>query len=129
MKEYIRATHNFNNVTREWDNIEHKKLDYWHNLNEKIKALGQPLWSFGVHALERDSWRYMRSIIDNTIGMYKGGGADESIRREFLNFIESTPNYREIIKRDILREFEILIASGDVMVRDNNQKYMEYWDT
>lgn len=128
MNEYIRTTSNFNNETREWYVPSHKDMNHWNELDKKTKELGHPLWSFGVHALENGSWRYMRSIIDNTIDLYTNGGADHLIKKEFEEFVKNTPNYREIIKRDILKEFEILIASGDVMVKDNGQPYMEYWD-
>jgi len=130
MKEYTRSTHTFNNETREWKyrgDIDEDKHDMWSvTTNERIKKLGH-LWSFGVHALERDSWRYMRSIIDNTISMYLGHASDDT--EEFEKFVKNTPNHREIIKNDILKELEILIELDMVRVRDNKQDYMKYWDT
>lgn len=139
MKEYIRSTHNFDNNTREWEYRGDKGQDKYGEIgwsfggnggneyDERHRKLGS-IWSFGVHALERDSWRYMRTIIDNTINMYKGHASDST--KEFEEFIKNNPNHRELIKKDILKELEILIELDMVRVRDNKMTFdTNYWDT
>ena len=83
-------------------------------------------WSFGVHSLKNDQWRYMRNIIDTTIEYYNAHASDST--EEFKEFVKNNPNHREIIKQGILKEFEILIKSGDVRVREDALQTNEYWD-
>jgi hypothetical protein len=126
MKEYIRTTHNFNNETREWD--DRFSSEYFRKTSEEIGNLGGCYWSMGVHALEQDQWRYLRSIIDTTIDMWERGAANYTGELAIKELKENNPNYREIIKQDILKEFEILEKYGEIKVRDNGQPYMEFWD-
>ena len=126
MKEYIRTTHDFNNETREWDfrfSSEHDQ-----KRSDELRTLEGSSWSMGVHAMEQDQWRYLRSIIDTTIDMWERGAGDYTGELEIKKLKENNPNYREIIKQDILKEFEILEKYGEIKVRDNGQLYMEFWD-
>lgn len=133
MKEYIRSTHNFDNNTREWEyrgdrGQDKYGVDGWAFGGDPRDKSLEGLWTFGVHALERDGWRYMRTIIDNTIGMYNAHASDRT--EEFKKFVKDNPNHRDIIKQHILKELEDLIAKDMVRVRDNGRTFdTDYWDT
>ena len=138
MKQYIRTTHNFNNETREWDFRGDRGGDKQEDPNWRFGGKDKPYkesdkynWSMGPHTLKNDRWNYMRSIIDETINCYKNDAADgQGSSENFKKFCEENPNYREIIKQDILREFEYLISIDMVRVRDNKQTFStDYWDT
>ena len=127
MKEYIRTTSDFNNETREWD--DRFSYEYYRKMDEELEKLeGDYSWSMGVHALHRDRWIYLRSIIDNTLDMWERGAGDYTGELEIKKLKENNPNYREIIKQHILKEFELLEKYGLIKVRDNGQPYMEFWD-
>ena len=127
MKEYIRTTSDFNNETREWD--DRFSYEYYRKMDEELEKLeGDYSWSMGVHALHRDRWIYLRSIIDNTLDMWERGAGDYTGELEIKKLKENNPNYRAIIKQHILKEFELLEKYGLIKVRDNGQPYMEFWD-
>lgn len=126
MKEYIRTTHNFNNETREWEFRGDKGNDK-HGIwsfsisDEQIKRLEKEnghLYSMGVHALSRDYWMSIESIVNDTIKMYLTGAVDWSIQEEFELFMSKNLNYKEIVKSDILKELDILISLDEVRVRE-----------
>ena len=122
--EYIRATHRFDNVTREWiyrgdsgeDNFEEwntPEVNKSTTFRPKEKC---PFYSFGVHALRRDQWMDISWIVDETINMYIGDAAGNT--RKFKKWVESTPNHRDIIEKDVLEELEHLISIGMVIKRE-----------
>jgi hypothetical protein len=124
MKEYIRSTHNFDNNTREWTyrgDRGQDKFDQWRDPNYFESLAWRPFspkkWSLGVHALKRDTWMTMNWIIDETIGMYKGGADDHP--EEFERFLRNHPNdHRDEIEQHILEEFKLLIELDMVRERD-----------
>ena len=123
MKEYIRATHNFDNNTREWTYRGERggeKFEQWNNPKLQDSLIFRPItprrWSFGVHALKRDQWMGTNWIIDETINMYTAHASDAT--EEFLEFIKNNPNHREIIQQHIEEEFKLLIELDMVRVRE-----------
>jgi hypothetical protein len=123
-KEYIRATHNFDNNTREWtyrgDRGE-EKFEQWRDpaLHEAltIRPISPKQWSLGVHALKRDMWMSMDWIVNETIGMYKGGADDNP--QGFEQFLKDHPtDHRDIIEQHILEEFKLLIELDMVRERE-----------
>lgn len=121
--EYIRATHRFDNLKREWvyrgDGGE-EKFEEWISDEVQHKTICKPadgsFHGFGVHALRDDQWMDVEWIVDETINMYKGCASDRT--REFKKFIEE-PNNREILKNNILEELEYLVSIGMVMKREH----------
>lgn len=120
MKEYIRTTHNFNNETREWEyrgDREGEKFIEWNDSTVRDKlSFRQTKWSFGVHALKSDMWMSINWVVDETIEEYKGHASDRT--EEFLEFIKTDTNYREIIQKDVEKELEYLIELDMVRGRD-----------
>jgi hypothetical protein len=123
MKEYIRATHVFDNKQREWiyrgDRGE-DKFDVWNSPEVTRNISFRPIlprqWSMGVHALQNDHWMGINWIVDETISMYKAHASDST--QEFLDFITNTPNHREIIRQHIEDELAYLIEMDMVRVRE-----------
>src|ERR1035437_4119504 len=119
-KEYIRATHNFDNSSREWTyrgDRGQEKFEEWRNaemdgLNSKIEST----WSLGVHALERDQWMDMQWIVHETIRGFRGDAGDNY--REFEQFLKDNPNYKEIIQQHIENDFKLLVKLDMVQVRE-----------
>ena len=122
--EYIRTTHRFDNLTREWiyrGDIGEDKFEEWNTTEVNVTTTFRlkekcPFYSFGAHALRRDRWMDIELIIDQTINMYRGDAAGNT--REFKKWTESTPNHRDIIKKDVLEELEYLVSIGMVMKKE-----------
>lgn len=121
-KEYIRATHNFDNKTREWtyrgDRGE-EKFEEWHTpevLEGTCFKDKDTKWSLGVHALKRDQWMGIDWIIMETIDAFRGDAGDNY--REFEQFMKNNPNYKEIIQQHIENELKFLIELDMVQVRE-----------
>lgn len=125
MKEYIDVRSNFNNITREWEHRDEKGHDkyniwtsiFWKDLGDEIDKISCR-WSLGVHALNRNWYMTIDSIIEETIGAFRGGAVDNSILCDFEKFVKKTPNFRIKIGEDIQRELDILVKHGVVKVRD-----------
>jgi hypothetical protein len=122
MKEYIRATHNFDNITREWTyrgDRGQEKFDEWSNPETRGKTVFKEedtKWSLGVHALRRDEWMSMDWIIWETIRAFKGDAGGNY--REFEKFLADNPDHQKIIQQHIENEFKILIPLDMVQVRE-----------
>jgi hypothetical protein len=128
-KEYIRTTHNFDNETREWigrDGRGQDKHKEWNDL-DVIDSIPRSKWSFGVHALSRDHWMGIEWIIDETIKMFKGHASDYT--KEFEEFIKNTPNYRDIIKKDIEEELVYLVKIDMVRVKEISNNVKEAFES
>ena len=121
-KQYIRATHNFDNTTREWTyrgDRGQEKFEEWRNAETCDKTPfteEDTRWSLGVHVLKHDYWMDMKWIVWETIQTVKcdvGGNY-----REFEKFLIDTPNYDEIIRQHIENDFKILVPIDMVRVRE-----------
>lgn len=119
--EYIRSTHRFDNCLREWiyrgDRGEDKHVE-WNTpeiIQNTVFRRRSPFYSFGVHALKDDRWMGMDWVVDETIKMYIEGASDRTL--EFKEFMDTNPNYRDIVRRDVLEELEYLVSVGMVMKR------------
>lgn len=122
-KEYIRTTENFSNETREWTfrgDRGQEKFEEWNEPGLQWSLCTRPVepkkWSLGVHALSRDHWMDMSWIIAKTCKMFYGDAAGNL--REFEYWVKSTPNWREIMQKDIEEELEDLIKLDMVRVRE-----------
>jgi len=121
-KEYIRATHNFDNKTREWTyrgDRGQEKFEEWHKAEAEglnIIPIEPRTWSIGVHALKRDQWMDIKWIVWETIREFKGdaGGNCE----EFEQFMDDNPDHEEIIQQHIENDFKRLIELDMIRVRE-----------
>lgn len=116
-KEYIRATHNFDNVTREWTyrgDRGQEKFEEW--CNAEMDGLVETTWSLGVHALARDRWMDMKWIVWETIQEFKGDAGGNC--REFKQFLKDNPNHEEIIQQHIENDFKFLVELDMVQMRE-----------
>lgn len=120
MKNWIRATHNFCNETREWiyrGDRGQDKHELWNSDEVRSKLETKMFkYSLGVHALRRDQWMSLDWIVDETIKAYLGGADDRPM--EFEKFIQNTPDYIQIIKSDVLKQLKYLVSIGMVEERE-----------
>lgn len=107
VKQYIRTTHNFDNETREWK--------YRPEVCDFLAYTPQihPFWSLGVHALELDSWQFLRQIVDFTVDYFL-----KEDMAKFKEFMDHDSQYRQVVKEDILQELRYLIQKDMVRVRE-----------
>ena len=122
MKEYIRTTHNFNNSSREWEYRRDKGGDKYNDSDWMFPVIPPIKWSLGVHALRSDRYSYLRTIIDETILYFSNDG---QFKEKFLK----TENIRDAVRKDILKELEILIKLD--MVRAKEVTHLQddsYWN-
>lgn len=123
MKEYIRTTHNFNNKTREWEYRGDKDGDE-HGQWCKDVSFPDTKWILNLHFLSKYHWTYLRTIIDNAISYY------ENVKFvEFEALKKENPNYRRMLKNEILKQLEVLINLDMVRVRENKVEDSEFWNS
>jgi hypothetical protein len=121
-KEYIRATHNFDNKTREWTyrgDRGQEKFEEWNNPGTRDKTVFKEedtRWSLGVHALRHDQWMGMDWILWETKNAFKGDAGGNY--REFEQFLKDNPDHDQIIQQHIENELKFLIELDMVQVRE-----------